>query len=229
METTLRFYELPLKNIPFSSIPSLEKCTYKSIICSELLLHESDEKCIISVYNLFDIAPEIEYLDDENLLFGKVLSERLPRRGVNKCNLISEQRVNIDKFELPHLRYTSKVRDSPEGNWFYTNNGDYHILSAIETEYSKAKHLESISIYGDWVIRLRVVIELLKRNEKIGLINLNINQLKEIAFNVMRNEPSLSKLNDAALINGVNNWIPSMMITPLISDIPLNQRGKVLN
>jgi hypothetical protein len=227
METEIRYYQLPIINIPFAKIASLENIEHSTIICSEFSLPDSDGKCLISVYDTFDLQPELFNAEKVNMFFGTILSESLPKRGKDKCTLISKTIKNIKIEDYPHLRYTSKVRDSPDGNWFYTKNGDYYIFKAIETEFEKAKHLESISIYGDWVIRLRIVIELLKKNIKEGKINMSIDQIKGIAFDVLKSEPSLGRLNDEEIMNGVNNWVPSMMFTPLIEDIPVNIRGKV--
>lgn len=228
METEIRYYQLPLTTIPFSKIPSLENIEFKTVVCSEFYYPDKDGAWLISVFNAFDYNKnDLLYLQKLPLLYGTVLSQTLPKRGVNKCVLINKGIQKLEFSDLPHLRYTSKVEDSPEGNWFYTKDGKYYIFAAIETEYEKAKHLESLAIYGDWVLRLRIVMELLKKNIKDGKITLTIDQIKKIAFEVLKNEPSLNRLNDEEIMDGVNNWVPPMMFTPLIEDIPENIRGKI--
>lgn len=101
------------------------------------------------------------------------------------------------------------------------------MFATTKTEYEKAKHLEDIAIYSDWLIRLRIVIELLKKNIKEGKIKLGIDEIKKIAFEVIKCEPSLLKSTESELMNGVNNWIPTMMFTPLIEDIPSEIIGKI--
>ena len=228
MKTEIRYYQVPLTNIPFSCIPSLEHIDYKTVICSEYFFPDENGAWLISVYDAFNKSKEA--LADPNelkLFFGTVLSQRLPRGGKNKCTLLLKTEKNIEKEDLPHLRYSSKYVDDERGNWFYAKEGKYYLFATIKTEYEKAKHLEDIAIYGDWLIRLRIVIELLKKNIKKGKIKLTLDEIKKIAFEVIKCEPSLLKSTESELMNGVNNWVPTMMFTPLISDIPEGIIGRI--
>ncbi|RQO80219.1 hypothetical protein DBR40_00960 [Pedobacter sp. KBW01] len=106
-------------------------------------------------------------------------------------------------------------------------DGKYVILSGIKSELEKVRHLEGISIYGDNIIRLRLVIELLKKNVKRGLINLSEEDYKELAYKVLRTDPTLLRTDDSLIEDGVNNWLSPMLLTPLYEDILQQDRGKV--
>lgn len=99
--------------------------------------------------------------------------------------------------------------------------------NGIRSEFEKVKHLEGIAIYGDNIIRLRIVIELLKRNVKKGLITLSVEDYKEIGYKVLRTDPSLLKSSEDIIVDGVNNWVPSMLLIPLYEDVPTKYRGKI--
>jgi hypothetical protein len=112
------------------------------------------------------------------------------------------------------------------GKWFYVEKGDYYIFSAIKSTHDNVKHLEGIGIYGDMVIRLRVVIELLKQNMKNGSVILLEKDLYNISFKVLRSENSMKKLSDDDIQNSVNNWLPSMLMIPLYEDISFEKRER---
>lgn len=228
MKTEIRYYQVPLTNIPFSRIPSLEHIDCKTVICSEYFFPDENGAWLISVFDAFDKTKEVlDNFKELKLFFGTVLSQRFPRGGKNKCILLLKTEIEIEKEDLPHLRYSSKYVDDERGNWFYAKEGKYYLFATTKTEYEKAKHLEDIAIYGDWLIRLRIVIELLKKNIKDGKVKLTTDEIKKIAFEVIRCEPSLSKSTESELMDGVNNWVPTMMFTPLIEDIPEEIRGRV--
>jgi hypothetical protein len=71
------------------------------------------------------------------------------------------------------MKYSNVNRppdDDPGRNWFYMNKGEYLIMRAKRSEFSKVAHLEDITLQT--TIALRIVIELLKRNVKKGLVRL---------------------------------------------------------
>lgn len=187
------------------------------------------ECSLISVFNFFETDNDLEDLKNKDLLFGEVVSENLALKGKVKSIPIGTLQKSIDEQDFPHLKYCSKqsfeVNDS-SGNWFYVDGGKYFVISGIESEYEKVKHLESITMYSDSLIRLRIVIELLKKNVKEGLISITIDQYKEIAYRVFKNDPSL-RGKDELLRSAANKRVPSMLSIPLYEDIPVIYRGRV--
>jgi len=129
---------------------------------------------------------------------------------------------------VPDLKYSANVNCSPEGNWFYMKEGNYMIFSSIKSEFEKVRHLEGISMYDDSIIRLRVVIELLKKKVKQGKVKLSIEDYKNVAYEVLLSDPVLARADENMLKSGVNNWVPCMLSTPLYEDVPKNIRGKVI-
>jgi len=228
---TVTYYKFPLASIPFKDLPSLQSLNYKYIYCSSfpLIRFMGLDYHLLSVYNIFDDeAGSINDLQDKELLFGQVVSTKLSNRGSAKCIKIGSVEKHILKEDLPYLKYNSGVDVSPSGKWFYMKDGNYVVLKGIKSEYEKVKHLEGIAIYGDNIVRLRVVIELLKKKVNSGKLNLTDEEYKTIAYKVLRTDPTLLKSDEAIIREGVNNWLPSMLSTPLYSDIPTEYRGKLL-
>jgi len=223
MEVT--FVKLPLSTIPFIDIPSLEHINYKWIDCSYFSIYEfyRIQPSLLSVYDSFD--SNNEDFETKDLLFGSVLSEPPPNRGKEKAIKTKVVHQNLNKEDLPHLKY-SPNGDSND-NWFYTKDGNYFILSAIKSTYEQVKHLEGITMYGDITLRIRVVIELLKRNIRDGVISSSDVDFNKIAFDIFRAEPSAKKMDDEDIRFGVDNWLQSILSTPLFDEIPKEYRGRV--
>ncbi len=179
---------------------------------------------ILSVYDSFDVLDGTQ-VDEFKLLFGRVISEGLSKRGIDKIVKFNSIKRDINKDDLPHLKYSNN--NEIGGNWFYVKEGDYFIFSAIKSDFEKVCHLEGIGIYGDIILRLRVVIELLKRNISRGIISLSEQDFNNIGFKVLRSEPSTRKISDEDIQNGLNNWLPSMLLIPLFEEIPVAYREKV--
>lgn len=220
MEVT--FIKLPLYTIPFIDIPSLEHINYKWVDCSYFSIHEfyRIQPSLFSVYDSFDSNDDD--LETKGLLFGRVLSEPPPKRGKEKAIKIKVVHRDFKKEDLPHLKYSPS--NSPDGNWFYTKDGNYFILSAIKSTYDQVKHLEGIAMYGDITLRIRIVIELLKRNIRSGVISASDVDFNKIAFNIFRAEPSAKKMDDEDIQFGVDNWLQSMLSSPLFDEIPEEYR-----
>lgn len=227
----IKYYKLPVSNIPFKQIPSLESVSYSYVYCSSFPLKEfmGIDYELISIYNTFDT--EVEENDERNLnelLFGEVVSEKLPVRGKYKCLELSSEERDISALELPDLKYSPDNNYSSNGRWFYMKEGKYVILSGIKSEYEKVKHLEGINVYGEHLIRLRIVLELLKKNVKNEKLKLSLDDYKTIAFRVLKADPVLIKANEDIIWDGVNNWVPSMILTPLYDDVPENLKGRAI-
>lgn len=231
MDLTRTFYKLPIGNIPLGEIPSLESLSYDYILCSSISLTDlmGLDYCLISVYNVFDDQfGSINDLTKETQLFGDVLSESLPVRGKYKCLKVGAQFVTISVAELPDLKYSPDNLYSNEGRWFYTKEGNYFVLKAIKSQFENVKHLEGITLYGENILRLRVVIEMLKNNVRKGVVNLTIDEYKDIAYKVLKSDPVMSRTDVNLLKDGVDNWVPPMLMMPLYSNLPESIRGKAL-
>jgi hypothetical protein len=225
------YYKLPVSNIPFNEIPSLELISHDYIYCSSfpLIGFMGLDFYLISVYNAFDNQiVDLSELSDKELLFGKVVSEKLPTRGKYNCLKINSVEQEVSATTLPDFKYSPGNTYSSGGKWFYMKEGNYVILSGIKSEFERVKHLEGISIYGENIIRLRIVMELLKKNVKQGKLKLSIEDYKNIAYKVLRSDPALSRADEGMLKDGVNNWVSPILSTPLYEDIPKNIRGKVV-
>lgn len=225
----INYIKLPLTSIPFEEIPSLEKVDYQYVCCSYFSLSTfmNLDYYLLSVYDAFN-SNDLEEIAETKLLFGRVISEAPSKRGVNKVAKVGNIEKDIQSKDLPYLKYSNNKQI--DGNWFYVKEGKYFAFSAHKSNYEQVYHLEGISLYGDIILRLRVVVELLKRNIKKGLLTLTEKQFKDIAFKVLRSESSTKKLSDEEIQNGVNNWIPSMLMIPLFEEIPeeLKERIKAL-
>ncbi|TCD05836.1 hypothetical protein EZ449_15335 [Pedobacter frigidisoli] len=215
----VHYFKLPLGNIPFKEITSLEDINYTYVYCSYFSLKpfKGLDYYLLSVYNVFE-PTDIGEIDDGNLLFGRVISEEPSKRGVNKVIQVKTEKRAVDEKDLPHLKYSNSKHT--DGNWFYVKDGDYFAFSGIESSFDKVAHLEGISIYGEIILRLRIVIELLKKNIKKGLAEISVKEFNEIAFNILRSEPSTKKISDEDIQYGVNNWLPSMLMMPLFEEVP---------
>lgn len=212
MELELKYFSMPLTNIPFQKIKGLEGISYKNMVCSEYYVPLNEKMCFINAYDFFDFEDNSKELPQMPKLVGPLFSDNLPKRGINKCKLILKTSFQIEIDELPHLRYTSKIRDDKKGNWYYCKDGKYYIFAAIETTYEKAKHLEPITYYGDWVIRLRMVFELIKKRIKYDGLTYSKEELDNIAYIILKAEPTLDRLDEEEIWNGVHNWVDSMML-----------------
>jgi hypothetical protein len=223
----IHYIKLPLNTIPFSEIPSLEKIDYNHVCCSYFSLKSfmGLDYCLLSVYNAFENT-DVDKINESNLLFGRVISEVPSKRGVNKVIQIKTITKNVEKDDLPHLKYSNTKQI--DGNWFYVKDGNYFVLSGIKSSFANVKHLEGIAIYGEIILRLRIVIELLKENIKSKLIVLSKKQFNEIAFRVLRSEPSTKKISDEDIRYGIDNWLPSMLMVPLYNEIPNEFKERVI-
>jgi hypothetical protein len=224
------YYKLPIGSIPFHEIPSLENVVCEHVYCSSFPLIDfmGLDFYLISIFNTFgNDVMNIDEIQNKDLLFGQVVSDKLSTRGKAKCVKVGTATNVISKADLPDLKYSSSTTNPKTGNWYYMKEGKYVIFSGIKSEYEKVKHLEGIALYGDNIIRLRIVAELLKKNEKDGLIELSESDYKNVAYKVLRTDPTLLKADESTLWDGVNSWIPSMLSIPLYEDIPKTKRGKV--
>lgn len=225
MENNFKKYFLPLNDIPFGMIKSLENFDFNFVECEELRLdgHQQEFASLVWVKHIFHKTKEESLINKKTLLFGPVFSQYLSTRSKVKCILKEKSYFDIVPEELPHLRFSNRKND-----FWVIKNGIYAGMYGEKTLKEKVFHLEGIHIYCDWLIKLRIVIELLKINAKKGLVDLTIDEYKKIAHLVLRHEPSLSKCSDDVFEDTVNNWIPSMVEMPLIEDIPEKYIGRII-
>ena len=221
----ITYYKIPLTSIPFHELPSLSDRELTHVFCSSIPLLEfmGMKVNLLSVYNLINAEIGSPYdLQSAELLFGEVISESLPLRGKSKYVKLGTLEREISAKDLPDLRYNAG------SNWYYLSNGRYVAMNGIPSEHKKVRHLEGISIYSENIIRLRIVVELLKKNVKSGKLTLSAEEYLQIGFKVLRSDPSLLRATDSMIWNGVHNWIPQMLSIPVYAEIPEHLRGRVL-
>jgi hypothetical protein len=231
MKLTNTYYKLPLSNIPFQQIPTLELMSCEFIYCSSfpLMGFMGVDFHLMSVYDTYDDQVfDFHELKERELLFGKVISGKLSTRGPSKCLKIGSVEVDVIATMLPDLKYSANVNCSSHGNWFFMREGKYMLFSSIKSEFESVRHLEGVSVYGDSIIRLRVVIELLKKNVKQGKVELSIEDFKNVAYTVLKSDPALGRADEDMLKSGVDIWVPGMLSTPLYEEVPNNIRGKAI-
>ncbi|GAA4335867.1 hypothetical protein GCM10023149_44150 [Mucilaginibacter gynuensis] len=225
------FYKLPLQFIPFSKIPTLNGLNYQYAYCSSfpLITFMTLDAHMVTVYNSFDNEiKDLDELQNKELLFGSVVSEKLSTRGKAKCIVIGTKEGSLIKEDLPHLKYSSNNNNELEGNWFYMEHGKYFILNGVASKFENVKHLEGIALYGDAVLRLRIVIELLKINVNKHGLTFSMQDYKDIAYKVFKADPVFLKTDDNLIKDGINSWIPGMVLTPSYVDIPKEIRGRAI-
>lgn len=177
---------------------------------------------LLSVYDIFEKDLQIQDVQDQELLFGEVISESLPLRGKAKCIKLGSIEKDIKAESLPHLKYSAGDK------WWYLKDGKYAAMYGITSGFKNVQHLEENAVYAENIIRLRIVIELLKKNVRDSLLTISDEEYKKIGFIVLRSDPSLVRASDSLIIDGVNNWIPSMVDMPLYADIPRELRGRTI-
>ncbi|MCT1532257.1 hypothetical protein M3B46_14740 [Sphingobacterium daejeonense] len=65
-------------------------------------------------------------------------------------------------------------------------------------------------------------------NVDLGIIKLTFEEYVNIGFMVLKSEPRMSMFDDETIIDGLTNWIPSMLAMPLYSKIPIEIRGRLV-
>ncbi|MGG5904796.1 hypothetical protein, partial [Sphingobacterium daejeonense] len=100
---------------------SLESFEHKYICCSTISIKPfiNLEQYLVQIYTIFDDEiQESLYLNEEKTLFGGVISEGLTIRGKSKCIKIDEFNIEIEKNDLPNLKYSPTNIYSNDGNGF---------------------------------------------------------------------------------------------------------------
>lgn len=220
-----KYIKLPLKEIPFSTIDLLKDISLEYINCSYIPLRQfnNTDICLMSVYSPF----YKNSVEEKHLMFGRILTDVPYKRGLMRAIQVCEEEINIKKEELPHLKFSNNSNPI-SGNWFYTKDGDYFMFSGVKSTYQQVRHLEEMAVYGDNIVRLRVVIELLKSRMKDREIKLSLDELKLISFEVLRSNPTTKRISDIDIMYGVENWLPGMMDIPTIEEIPIMYRERVV-
>ncbi|WPV65816.1 hypothetical protein [Chitinophaga sp. LS1] len=220
------YFCIPLDNIPFEKLPIeiTERYAYCRFYNVSSVINEPSEFNLVGVYDFLNNVPlkKIDILLTTDFLFGEVISYSPPLRGKESWKLIDSHPVNITKKELPHLKFGNKT-------FFYLKEGKYFLVAGIESSYENVKHLENPNWNGDISIKLRIIVEILRRKAKAIDLHISTQEWEEIAFIVMRSEYSTKRMNDDAIKDGVSNLLPEMLKMPIYSEIPIEIRGKSLD
>lgn len=218
MKITVSFYKLPLDNIPFSKIRSLENIVFKNVLVKLTPLNEINgmDICLIGVYNIFDNEIDNkDKCDSSSLLFGEVLGTKFKTRGKDKSMFLCSKIIELNRELLPKLKYTPDEKPLPISKWFFTSGGNYFILSAKKSTYEYVKNFETLSIYSESLLRLRIVLELLKLNIKKGIVKITLEDFYKIGYLVLRSEVSYEKISDMQIRLGVKKWVDEILFIPL--------------
>ena len=224
--TIQTLYRIPLEKHIIKQIPSLGMFDFDSCYCSSTYigdLCDNKDLYLVSIFNTFDSddkTSDINFNLTSELLFGRVLSEKFSIRGINKFVKIKEiKNVNLKKEDLPFLRYNSSLSNNRDGNWFFVRPAEYYILAAKKSTFQSVRHLETLSIYSEGILKLRIIIELLKNNISKGLIKNEEIDFYEIGLFYLKNEHFFKNVDLITLKSGVKNWIDEIILTPSYSDI----------
>jgi phage terminase large subunit-like protein len=230
-----RYYAVPLEYLPFQDIPSLENTKIKVGHVSFVPLSEKGnyDLHLVTIYDNFNENATVEELRESPFLCGQLLAEPSASRGKVKFRLIGSEEVQLSDEDYPDMKYSKNIQqptaDYSSGNWFYVEKGNYYILAAIKSDFAKVRHLESMVMHTDIRIRLRIVIELLRRNVKNGLINLNEENFKEIGALSLKADPLFrTKDKDQRVKRFADTEIPPMLSVPIWDDIPEALRGRAI-
>lgn len=222
-------YKIPLEKNIINQIHSLEKFDFDNCYCDALYIGDicdNKDLYLVSVYDMFGGDEDLNINKKQNLLFGRILSEKFSTRSKNKFIKIKEVDIkNIDKNSLPFLRYNSSLSGDINGNWFFVEPCEYYILGAKKSNFEAVNHLETLSIYSEPIIKLRIIIELLKKNKKKGIIT-NVD-FYEVAFFYLSNEGSFKNIGSVELKAGIKNWVNEITMTPIYDDILASKREKI--
>jgi hypothetical protein len=223
--TDLFYFRISISNVPFAELPF--NISYKYAYCrfynTSMLTEQKDIFNVVGVYNYFSIDPldNSTVLLEKDLLFGEVLSYDPPLRREGKWVITGKQPIASQAINLPEFKVG---KDSG----FYVKDGIYHIFSAVKSTKEKVSHLEWPYLYGQNSIKLRIVVELLKIESKSNGISISLNEWKDIAFKVLRNESINKKNSDIEIKDVVKSLLPDMLDQPIYSDIPPDYRGRAI-
>lgn len=221
------YFCIPLDNIPFDKLPIKisERYAYCRFYHVSSVINEPAEFNLVGVYDFLSNEPlkTIKELLTNDFLFGEVISFDPPLRGKGSWKIIEQHPINITKEDLPHLKFGNK-----EGG-FYLKDGKYYLFAGIKSKFENIKHLEDCFFYGDNSIKLRIIIELIKRKAKELNQHISLEEWKEIASLVFGSTYSKKPVRSDIINDAVQNLLPGMLEMPIYTEIPKEIRGKVLD
>jgi hypothetical protein len=217
------YFRISIKDIPLKelSIDTQNKYAYCRFYNTSGITGEQPGFNVVGIYNYFTSDP----LDDHTILlsnewlFGEVLSYDPPLRKEGKWEIIGREPIDKEGIVMPYFK-TGK-----DDTWFYIKDGIYHIFTGIKTTKDKVWHLERPYLYGVNAIKLRIVVELLKKEP--GKAGISLEEWNEIGFKVLRSDPINANDSDEELRFAVERLLPNMLEQPIYSELPQHIRGKL--
>ncbi|WP_298731630.1 hypothetical protein [uncultured Chitinophaga sp.] len=217
------YFRIPLNNIAFGKLPF--QMTYKYAYCryysTSLLCQERPASNIIGVYDYLSDEPINDYsiLLGKDWLFGEVLTYPPPLRGEAKWSVIGKMPIDSVNIRLPHFKF------GKNDSWFYLKDGKYYLFAGVKAAKEKVNHLEHSNINAENTIKLRIIVELLKRESKSRKLEIPNEEWENIAFMVLRSEYIHRKDSDERIREFVSNLLPDMLNQSIYSEIPPEIRG----
>jgi len=186
---------------------------------------------LTTIYDKFDEVVTIDLLNKSPYLFGQVVSYGDIGNTKAKLKLIGSDEIDLKIQDYPDMKFTNShlpPDDDPSCNWFYLSKGKYIAMHAQKSEFTKVKHLEDITFRTSIYLRLRIVVELLKRNIKKGVVKLTEADFIEIAVLVLLADPNFRTKDRNTVAQQIAQLdIRDMLFTPLWEDISANLKGRV--
>lgn len=166
MNITKIYYKIPFNCIDFSLIPfdiapfDFVNCfVYKFQIKKDYPINQ-----ICGILNSFnENISDIEVLEKKDLYINELLMSHFPLRGSNKWIKINQIETVIKKAQMP------KFKDRLSNlKWIIMKNGLYALGESETSTYEDVKHLEYVNLIGDNIIKVRILVEIVKRKYNLS-------------------------------------------------------------
>jgi hypothetical protein len=204
MEIKFNYFSIPLDSIDLKYLPFefQYKYAYGYIYSLEPLTGRNESIC--GIYNHF--SKDLSSIDDfekSDILFGPVICPYLPFRGRFSCKKIYSSSLNIDLVDLPKFKYINGV-----GDCFVMERGFYALFESKKADCKEVEGFEFTNQYAENTIRLRIIVELLKRKGLVG--KLSHNEIRQICYNIYRSDQVNIKRSDLDLMHSLDHLLPRM-------------------
>ena len=168
------YYKVPFENIDFNSLPfKVTPIKFLYAYHYATKLQNEREISVCGVLDAFENFKVNAVKNNDSLFFKEVLFFTPPTRGLGKWEKVNQVVISEEDLILPKFRYSPMEDDGydlneyPKGKWFVLENGYYGVLDAKKSTYSKVCSLEESNIYAEDLLRVRTVVELVKRQYNV--------------------------------------------------------------